>query len=210
MQGVKLPRCALVFETEEESGSPNLIRLLEVAKDFIGTPDFCFCMDSGAFDYNQMWCTSSLRGVVIVELTVQFGKSGYHSGEVGGIIPETFRIIRSLLDRLDDSATGRVVDDFQVEIPQWAKDEAHHMASLSGPEMHAKYDYHQGCLPMQHDDLPEMYLNNTWRANLSITGAAGLPDTGIAGNVVRASTSLKLSMRLPPSGNPAEAEAKLI
>jgi len=90
-------------------------------------------MDSGAFDYNQMWCTSSLRGVVIVELTVQFGKSGYHSGEVGGIIPETFRIIRSLLDRLDDSATGRVVDDFQVEIPQWAKDEAHYMASLSGP-----------------------------------------------------------------------------
>ena len=154
--------------------------------------------------------TSNLRGAFIVELTVQFGKSGYHSGEVGGIIPETFRIIRSLLDRLDDSATGRVVDDFQVEIPQWAKDEAHHMASLSGPEMHAKYDYHQGCLPMQHDDLPEMYLNNTWRANLSITGAAGLPDTGIAGNVVRASTSLKLSMRLPPSGNPAEAEAKLI
>jgi len=76
--------------------------------------------------------------------------------------------------------------------------------------MHTKYDYHQGCLPMQHDDLPEMYLNNTWRANLSITGAAGLPDTGIAGNVVRASTSLKLSLRLPPSANPAEAEAKLI
>lgn len=95
-----------------------------------------------------------------------------------------------------------VVDDFQVEIPQWAKDEAQFMANLSGDEMHSKYDYIDGCKPMDSDNLPEMYLNNTWRANLSITGAAGLPDTSIAGNVVRASTSVKLSLRLPPSANP--------
>jgi acetylornithine deacetylase/succinyl-diaminopimelate desuccinylase-like protein len=210
LQGVKTPRCALVLETEEESGSPNLLRLLDCAKDFIGAPDFCFCMDSGAFDYNQLWCTSSLRGINIVELTVEFGKSGYHSGEVGGIIPETFRIIRDLLNRIDDPKTGRVVDDFQVEIPQWAKEEAQFMANLSGAEMHTKYDYHEGAKPMDCDNLPEMYLNNTWRSNLSITGAAGLPDTSIAGNVVRASTSVKLSLRLPPSAKPAETEAKLI
>lgn len=171
LQGVKLPRCAMVLETEEESGSPNLLPLLDAAKEFIGAPDYCFCMDSGAFDYNQLWCTSSLRGINIVELKVEFGKSGYHSGEVGGIIPETFRIVRALLDRVDSSATGRVVDDFQVEIPQWAKDEAAFMANLSGDEMHTKYDYHDGAVPMSSEDLPEMYLNNTWRPNLSITGA---------------------------------------
>lgn len=210
LQGAKVPRCALVLETEEESGSPNLLKLLDAAKDFIGTPDFCFCMDSGAFDYNQLWLTSSLRGINIVELTVEFGKSGYHSGEVGGIIPETFRLMRQLLDRIDNSATGMVTDEFQVEIPQWAKDEAQFMANLSGAEMHSKYDYHEGCKPMDCDNLPEMYLNNTWRANMSITGASGLPDTSIAGNVVRASTSVKVSLRLPPSANPAETEAKLI
>lgn len=110
--------------------------------------------------------------------------------------------MRTLLDRVDNSATGRVADDFQVEIPQWAKDEAQFMANLSGSEMHTKYDYHEGCTPMDADNLPEMYLNNTWRANLSITGAAGLPDTSIAGNVVRASTSVKLSLRLPPTAKP--------
>ena len=94
-----------------------MLRLLDLAKDFIGAPDFCFCMDSGAFNYNQLWCTSSLRGVCIVELKVEFGLSGYHSGEVGGIIPETFRITRALLDRIDNSATGQVADEFQVEIP---------------------------------------------------------------------------------------------
>ena len=181
-----------------------------MAKDFIQKPDFCFCMDSGAFDYNQLWLTSSLRGINIVKLTVEFGKSGYHSGEVGGIIPETFRIIRSLLNRIDDPDTGAVVDDFQVEIPQWAKEEAQFMANHSGPEMHAKYSYHEGCQPMCCDNLPEMYLNNTWRANLSIVGANGLPDTAVAGNVVRQATSVKLSLRLPPSANPIETEKKLI
>jgi len=117
LQGVKLPRCALVLETEEESGSPNLLNLLDVAKDFIGAPDYCFCMDSGAFNYDQLWCTSSLRGINIIELKVEFGLSGYHSGEVGGILPETFRIMRTLLDRIDDSKTGKVDDAFQVEIP---------------------------------------------------------------------------------------------
>jgi len=106
LQGVKLPRCAMVLETEEESGSPNLLNLLAEARDFIGAPDYCFCMDSGAFNYDQLWVTSSLRGVCIIELTVEFAKSGYHSGEVGGIIPETFRIVRNLLDRVDNSETG--------------------------------------------------------------------------------------------------------
>lgn len=98
------------METEEESGSPNLLTLLDIAKEFIKKPDFCFCMDSGAFNYDQLWCTSSLRGVVIVELTVEFGITGYHSGEVGGIIPETFRVIRALLDRVDNPITGMVDD----------------------------------------------------------------------------------------------------
>lgn len=93
-QGVPMPRVALVLETEEESGSPNLVNLLKEAAEVIGTPDACFCMDSGAFDYNQLWITSSLRGICIIDMTVEHGKAGYHSGEVGGIVPETFRIVR--------------------------------------------------------------------------------------------------------------------
>ena len=106
-----MPRVVLVLETEEESGSPNLIELLEAASEVIGKPDYCFCMDSGALDYEQLWMTSSLRGICILHLSVEGGKIGYHSGECGGIIPETFRIVRSLLDRLDDSKTGRVCEE---------------------------------------------------------------------------------------------------
>ena len=119
MQGKPLPRICMVLESEEESGSENLPMLLDVSRDYVGKPDCLFCMDSGVLDYNQLWVTSSLRGVALVDLKVECGKGGYHSGEVGGIVPETFRVVRTLLDRLDDTATGRVVAEFQPEIPDW-------------------------------------------------------------------------------------------
>ena len=102
LQGLPVPRCTMVLETEEESGSPSLLKLLELAKDDIGVPDTAFIMDSGAFDYNNLWITSSLRGVLVCELKVEAGMQGYHSGELGGILPETFRVIRELLSRVDD------------------------------------------------------------------------------------------------------------
>jgi len=63
--------------------------------------------------------TSSLRGICIVDLKVSAGKNNYHSGEVGGIVPETFRIVRTLLDRIDDPKTGKVISEFDVALPEW-------------------------------------------------------------------------------------------
>lgn len=200
----------MVLETEEESGSANLLDLLALAKDVIGRVDYCFCMDSGAFNYEQLWCTSSLRGVTIVDVTVSGCKTGYHSGEVGGIIPETFRVMRTLLERVDDSATGEVrLPECKVEIPEWAQKEAEFMAGLSGDMLYKKYDTLEGTQAMHQDSLKDLYLNNTWRPNLSITGASGLPDIAVAGNVVRGATSVRLSMRLPPGCNPAQATAAI-
>lgn len=101
----------MVLESEEESGSPNLLPLLDEAKEVLGKPDILICMDSGCLNYDQLWMTSSLRGICILDLTVECGKVGYHSGETGGIIPETFRVIRELLDRLDDPKTGMVCEE---------------------------------------------------------------------------------------------------
>lgn len=137
-----------MLETEEESGSPNLLDLLELAKEVIGTPDAMFCMDSGCFDYEQLWITSSLRGITILDLTVEAGKQGYHSGELGGIIPETFRILRALLDRIDDSATGQICKELQVETPPRKLEEAKFMAEKCGDTMYTKYSIHEGVKAM--------------------------------------------------------------
>jgi len=194
------------LETEEESGSPNLVSLLKIAKYCTGVPDYMFCMDSGAFDYEQLWITSSLRGICILDVNIQVGVNGYHSGEVGGIVPETFRILRTLLDRLDDPKTGKVADELHVPLPDWKREEADFMAKLAGEQLCKKYDIVEGA-KYSSDDIAKMYLDNVWNPNMSITGADGLPPVNMAGNVVRASTGARISMRLPPSMDPAKAEA---
>lgn len=210
VQGHAHPRCVMVLETEEESGSPSLLFLLEQAKDVIGVPDVMLCLDSGAFDYEQLWITSSLRGICILDVTVEGPKGGYHSGETGGVIPETFRVMRSLLNRIDNVETGEICEELRVEVPDWKMEEAKFMAEKAGDSMYKKYNLVEGVKCMSEDNLAEMYLNNVWRANLSITGAQGLPDLPIAGNVVRASTSLRLSCRLPPTMVPSKAEEIMI
>lgn len=202
------PRCAVVLETEEESGSPNLIALLNIAKDYIGNPDYLFCLDSGAFDYNQLWLTSSLRGITLCDMTVKAAKGGYHSGEVGGLVPETFRVMRNLLDRIDDSKTGDVMKELETELPAYVHPEAKKMAELMKADLASKYKMEDG-VKFCHDDMEQMYLNNCWKANLSVTGAGGLPPYERAGNVVRPSTSVRLSCRLPPNMD-AHKAAKIV
>jgi len=209
VQGVPLPRCALVLETEEESGSPNLIDLLNAAKSFIGDPDYLFCLDSGAFDYSQLWLTSSLRGISLMDMTVSAAKSGYHSGEVGGIVPETFRVVRELLNRLDDPRTGKCMKELETDLPAYARPEAERMVKLAGHGMCKKYKMHEGVKYCSEENLVEMYLDNTWRANLAITGAGGLPHFSKAGNVIRANTSVRISMRLPPNMDAGRAEKEI-
>lgn len=196
--GLRLPRIVMTLESEEESGSPNLLALLKEAEPLIKVPDAMFCMDSGALDYDQLWLTSSLRGICIVDVTVEAGKAGYHSGEVGGVVPETFRIIRNLLNRLDDPVTGEVTKEFQVEVSEEKRKEAQFIAQKYGEKVYNKFPVHDGVQYIKQDNVEELYLNKAWRPNLSITGADGLPPVAIAGNVCRPSTTCRCSMRLCP------------
>lgn len=63
---------------------------------------------------------------------------------------------------------------------------------------------------MNQNDLVELYLESSWRPNLAITGAAGLPEMGNAGNVIRPSTEVRLSMRLSPTTDCHWANQKLV
>ena len=200
LQGGKLPRICLVLETEEESGSPNLLYLMDKIKDRTGAPDICICMDSGACDVESLWLTSSLRGVLMGDLKVEVlqPNKGAHSGLAGGVIPESFRIAQQLLNRLEDLETKIVNDAFQVDIPDYKREEAKEIAESQGNAIYEDFSWAEGVQPLSKDNIAEMYLNNVWRAQLSITGASGLPDCSIAGNVLRPSTTLRFSIRLPP------------
>jgi hypothetical protein len=198
-QGRAHARCALVIECCEESGSYDLPAYLEALAPRIGTPDLVIGLDSGCGNYEQLWGTTSLRGLVNGVLTVQVLTEGVHSGDASGVVASSFRIARLLLDRIDDVATGVVKHAaFHAVIPPQRIEQAKRAAGVLGKEIYAKFPFVPGMKPMA-DQLEELVLNRTWRPMLAVTGADGLPPPASAGNVLRPKTVLNLSLRLPPT-----------
>lgn len=197
-RGIKHARCVVMIEAAEESGSPDLPAYMDALKDRIGQPSLVVCLDSGCGNYDQLWATTSLRGLIGGELSVSLLREGVHSGDGSGVVASSFRVIRQLLSRVEDEATGVVkMKELHAEIPQGRIQQAQRAAEVLGHDVWQKLPVHKGVQPMVQSDA-EVILNRTWRPALSITGASGLPALEMAGNVLRPQTTLKISMRVPP------------
>ncbi len=198
-------RCVVLLETGEESGSPDLPAYLEHLGDRLGTVSLVICLDSGGSDYDRMWLTTSLRGLVQVTMTVRVLASGLHSGMASGMVPSSFRIARALLDRVEDSATGEVlIPEMHVEIPAHRLTEVREAVETAPGALWGTVPRVGDLQPMSDDEV-EQALGLGWRPTLSITGADGLPSPDDAGNVLRPFTTFVLSFRLPPTASSAAA-----
>ena len=207
-QGVPRPRCVGLIETCEESGSYDLPAYLDLLAPRMGDVRLVCALDSGAGNYEQLWVTTSLRGLVNGVLEVRILEEGVHSGDAGGVVPSSFRLARQVLDRIDDSRTGVVKPAaFNCEIPADRLAQAKQAAGILGDTLWQRFPWAACCddhgtvslfaEPVTKDP-EELVLNRTWRAALAVTGADGLPPVAAAGNVQRPFTTLKLSLRLPP------------
>jgi acetylornithine deacetylase/succinyl-diaminopimelate desuccinylase-like protein len=197
-QGVRHSRCVVLIEASEESGSPDLPAYVEKLTDRI-RPDLVVCLDSGCGDYEHLWATTSLRGVVSGTLKVEVLGEGVHSGAASGIVPSSFRILRQVLDRLEDTRTGEIlVRECHVEIPPHRLEEVKAVAATLGDDIWQRFPFVSGMQPVTKNNV-EALLNNTWRPALAVTGVDGIPALADGGNVLRPQTSFKLSLRLPPT-----------
>jgi acetylornithine deacetylase/succinyl-diaminopimelate desuccinylase-like protein len=211
------PRIVGLVETCEESGSYDLMPYIDLLRKRLGDVGLVICLDSGAGNYDQLWLTSSLRGMASGTLKVEVLTEGVHSGDASGLVPSSFRILRHLLDRLEDSATGRLLPaSFHCEVPLERLAQAKATAAILGDELFKRFPWaHADCggasqsmLPTTTDPLQAL-LARTWLPTLSVTGADGLPELKNAGNVLRPYTAFKLSLRLPPLIDAATAVAEL-
>lgn len=204
-QGIPHARCVVVIEGCEESGSFDLPYYIEKLEDRIGSPSLVVCLDAECGNYDQFWCTTSLRGNLVGNLTVNVLTEGVHSGGASGIVPSSFRILRQLLSRIEDETSGQLtVDALHSDIPEARLKQAELAAEVLTDSVYKKYPWvDKTAVPAESPY--ELLLNNTWRPTLSITGADGLPAVGNAGNVLLPGTTLKLSFRLPPTADPETA-----
>ena len=205
-QNVPHPRIVGLVETCEESGSYDLLPYVDALRTRLGDVGLVICLDSGAGNYDQLWLTTSLRGMASGVLKVEILTEGVHSGDASGLVPSSFRIMRQVLDRLEDSKTGTLLpQSFHCEIPAERLAQAKATAQILGDQIYKRFPWaHYDCggattfaLPTTTDPV-EALLNRTWKPTLSVTGADGFPEMGNAGNVLRPYTAFKLSLRLPP------------
>jgi acetylornithine deacetylase/succinyl-diaminopimelate desuccinylase-like protein len=202
-QGIPRPRCVGIIESCEESGSFDLPAYIDALKPRLGQVALVVCLDSGAGNYDQLWLTTSLRGMVSGVLRVEILTEGVHSGDSSGLVPSSFRILRQVLDRLEDSQTGELLpQSFHCEIPADRITQTRTTAAILGDEVWKRFPWACGAdggatLPTTTDPTQAL-LNRTWKPTLSVTGADGFPELGNAGNVLRPFTAFKLSLRLPP------------
>ena len=198
-QGRPHSRCVILIEACEESGSYDLPYYVDHLAARIGKPSLVVCLDSGCGNYEQLWCTTSLRGLAGGNLSVTVLEEGVHSGDASGVVPSSFRILRQLLSRLEDEISGRILpSDLHVDIPAERIEQARRASAVLDREIYQKFPFLPGMSPM-HSELHELVLNRTWRPALSVTGADGMPPLSNAGNVLRPHTAVKLSLRLPPT-----------
>lgn len=216
-QNTPHPRIVGLIETCEESGSYDLLPYVDALRARLGDVGLVICLDSGAGNYDQLWLTTSLRGMASGTLKVQILTEGIHSGDASGLVPSSFRIMRQVLDRLEDSATGRLLPaNFHCEVPAERLAQAKATAAILGDEVYKRFPWaHYDCggsttfaLPTTTDPVQAL-LNRTWTPTLSVTGAEGFPALKDAGNVLRPYTAFKLSLRLPPLVDAAQAVADM-
>jgi len=198
-QGVPHAKCVVIIEGCEESGSFDLPYYIDMLEDRIGSPSLVVCLDAECGNYDQLWCTTSLRGNLTGQLRADVLTEGVHSGTASGVVPSSFRVLRKLLSRIENEDDGQIlVDGLHVDIPEQRIDQARKAAETLGAGAFEKFPWAVDA-PTPSESNHELLLNNTWRPTLSITGADGLPALVDAGNVLLPFNTLKLSFRLPPT-----------
>ncbi|MCR9246105.1 MAG: M20 family metallopeptidase [bacterium] len=202
-------RCVVLIEGCEESGSYDLPYYIDALQDRIGQPSLVVCLDSGCGNYDQLWCTTSLRGMAAGTLKVEVLEEGVHSGDASGIVPSSFRVFRELMARLEDDGSGEILPKpFHVKIPKQRKQQAKVSSRVLGDELFQRFPWAGGTKPMAKNRA-ELVLNRTWRPWVELIGIDGVPSVADAGNVLRPHTTAKLSVRLPPTANPDKCTAAL-
>ena len=198
-QSIPHAPCTILIEACEESGSTDLPHYVDHLAPRLGSPALVVCLDSGCGNYNQLWVTTSLRGMLAGTLAVRVLTEGVHSGDASGVVPSSFRIFRQLVSRIEDERTGEIrLPELHVQVPAERIAQARVAAAALGDQVFAKFPFAGGTRPMS-DDLVELVLNRTWRPQLAVIGMEGLPVPGHAGNVLLPFTTAKLSFRLPPT-----------
>ena len=150
-----------------------------------------------------------MRGYLNGWIKIDVLSEGVHSGSSSGIVPNTFRILRKLLDRLEDQETGDMSPELNINVPPNRYKELYQCAELLGEKAVTEFPFVPGAERVNKDVLKTLILNG-WRAQMAVTCLTGYPTPDKAGNVMLPWVEAKISIRLPPTMDRTKAEAYFV
>jgi acetylornithine deacetylase/succinyl-diaminopimelate desuccinylase-like protein len=206
--GVAHPRVILLLETSEESSSVDLPFYLDGYSELLGNPSLVICLDGFVPDHERLWATVSMRGILVGDLQVSLLEEGVHSGIAGGVVASSFRVLRELLDRAEDATSGAVLlPEFNVAVPaEHRRILARQAEVAAAPVEHVRLL--PGVTPVHADRLAQLTAQ-CWEPSVGYVGLDGAPSVHEAGSVLRPSTTVRLSVRLPPTADQKAAARAL-
>lgn len=179
-------------EGEEEVGSPSFGAFLREHRDRLAA-DVMVVADSDNWTVDQPSLTTSLRGLVEAVVEVRTLRHAVHSGMYGGAVPDAMTATLRLLDRLWD-------DDGAVAVPGLLRSEA---ADLDYAEQTLRAD--AGVLDGVRLLGRGSLLSRMWtHPSLTVVGIDA-PSVAHASNTLQPAVRAKLSLRVAPGQDPAEA-----
>lgn len=196
--GIAHGRITGLIETSEESGSRDMGYWMKEIAPRCGNVGLIVVLDSTCSDYERMWLTTSFRGCINLTLNVKVLERSVHSGSASSIVPDSFRIARSLLSRVEDEKTGEINDPrLNCPIEPERLKQIRATAEIIGANVFSEFPWYKSAHACQ-TDVFEAMATRGFKPALCVIGADGLPPCSTAGRVMRQETSLALSMRTPP------------
>lgn len=196
----KHPLIHVIVESASESGSSDLnyyFNILSYIK-----PDMIICLDSEAPTYDNLWITTSMRGEMHFDVDVKVTTRGVHCGKFGGIIPDSFMILKELFKRLETIKENQVSYPLlEKPIPEETMTTLTETASILGDDYYKKHIPLEKDVHLLNQTTKDLYINNTYKPALFVTGQEGLPDLDHAGASLRPQTRFRINLKTPPIGD---------
>lgn len=199
-------RVTILFEGEEESGSPSLKPFLDAHADELKA-DYALVCDTGMWDGETPAITASLRGLVGEEIIVKAANRDLHSGMYGGAAANPIQILSKILAGLHDDDGKVTLEGFYDGVEETPANLKASWANMTGGEV----DLLEGVgLSDLSGEKGRSILELLWaRPTCEFNGITG----GYTGQgfktVIAAQASAKVSCRLVGQQDPEKIRASL-
>jgi acetylornithine deacetylase/succinyl-diaminopimelate desuccinylase-like protein len=199
----------LLVEGEEEIGSPHLAEFLRKHRSRLGA-DVLVLSDTANLATGLPSLTTSLRGLVAVDVAVRALDHPVHSGMWGGAVPDAASALVGLLGRLFDPSGALAIPGLLDDVPQPTAEERARLAALPFDEAQFRADVGLvGSARLGGEPEWSVYERLWLRPAVAVTALEGMPLAGAAAQLM-AEARARVGLRLAPGQDPERARGLLV